>query len=200
MKSILIKALMLLCLINTVGQKVYGQTHTVEILKKPVVINSFSLSDQDGNPFNKMDLQGGWSLVFLGFTSCPDICPRTMSMLEGVRAQLGLKFRPQDLPKIIFVAVDPERDREVLGGYLDYFHPENIGLTGSHDQLDILVDGVEGYYKLEKTGDEKVYDVVHTATIAILNPEADMVAKINLPFDINIAARELMLLIRNKKL
>jgi protein SCO1/2 len=175
---------------------VQAKSDMVEPLATPVLIDDFALFDQAGEPFTRQQLLGSWSLIFLGFTSCPDICPMTMSQLEGVRAELGMHFTPEKIPNIIFVAVDPARDQAVLGDYLAYFHPKNIGITGDHSQLDRLVKSVEGFYRYEKKQADLSYNVVHTAAIAVVNPNAEMVAKINPPFGRANTARELMLLIR----
>lgn len=175
-----------------------AKSEMVEPLDKAVAIDDFQLIDHTGQPFTKQQLMGSWSLIFLGFTSCPDICPMTMSQLEGVRAELGLHFTPEKIPNIIFVAVDPARDKEVLGDYLAYFHPKNIGVTGTNDQLDRLVKSLEGFYRYDKKKADMSYNVVHTAAIAVVNPNAEMVAKINPPFARANTAMELMLLIRGK--
>lgn len=168
----------------------------VERLKIPVPVADFNLTDQGGATFSKKDFVGQWSLVFLGFTTCPDICPMTMSQLSVVRSELGLHFTPEKIPSVVFVAVDPDRDEPVLAEYLSYFHPDNIGITGKFSELDALVKSIDGYYRLEKEKNEKNYTVVHSASIAVINSSAEYVAKINPPFDINTTARELMLLIR----
>jgi protein SCO1/2 len=175
---------------------VHAKSVMVEILDEPVSINDFELIDQRGDMFTKKDLLGTWSLIFLGFTTCPDICPMTMVQLEGVRAELGSHFMPEKIPNIIFVAVDPKRDKAVLGEYLEYFHPKNIGITGEFSQLDSLVSSVEGFYRLEKKKPDGSYNVVHTAAIAVVNTNAEMVAKIKPPFGRANTAMELMLLIR----
>ncbi len=175
---------------------VQAKSEMVETLETPVLIDDFELIDQTGEPFTKNNLLGVWSLIFLGFTTCPDICPMTMSQLEGVRSELGMHFTPEKIPNIIFVAVDPARDKAVLKDYLAYFHPKNIGITGEISQIDRLVKSVEGFYRFDKKKADQSYNVVHTAAIAVVNPNGEMVAKINPPFGRSNTARELMLLIR----
>lgn len=177
---------------------VQAKSEMVERLDQAVAIDDFELLDHTGKPFTRQQLEGSWSLIFLGFTSCPDICPMTMSQLEGVRAELGMHFTPEKIPNIIFVAVDPARDKDVLGEYLAYFHPKNIGITGDNAQLDRLVKSLEGFYRYEKKKADLSYNVVHTAAIAVVNPNAEMVAKINPPFGRANTAWELMLLIRGQ--
>jgi protein SCO1/2 len=195
MKRSLIRRLLCLSVLLFVST-VQAKPDMVERLEQPLVIDDFQLYDQAGKPFTRQQLLGSWSLIFLGFTSCPDICPMTMSQLEGVRAELGLHFTPEKIPDIIFVAVDPSRDKGVLADYLAYFHPENIGVTGENAELEKLVKSVDGFYRYEKKKADMSYNVVHTAAIAVVNPQAEMVARINPPFGRANTARELMLLIR----
>ncbi|MFT5082470.1 MAG: protein SCO1/2 [Lentisphaeria bacterium] len=168
-----------------------------EVLRSPKALPDFSLVDHDANMFGLPQFKGHWSLVFLGFTSCPDICPMTMSRLEAVRADLGLRFTPEKIPDVVFVAVDPQRDQVILGEYLRYFHPDNIGITGEEDQLQTLVKGMDAYYRIDKEAvNSASYEVVHTSAIAVINPKAEMVAKISPPFKVNETAEFLVQLIR----
>jgi protein SCO1/2 len=177
---------------------VYAESKVVKQLDKPVLIDNFELFDQGGNSFTEKNLLGSWSLIFIGFTTCPDICPMTMAQLEGVRAELGSHFTPEKIPNIIFVAVDPARDKDVLADYLAYFHPKNIGITGELSQIDRLVESVDGFYRFDKNKRDSGYTVVHTSSIAVVNPQGEMVANINPPFGKSNTAWELMLLIRGR--
>jgi protein SCO1/2 len=177
---------------------VYAESKVVKQLDKPVLIDNFELFDQGGNSFTEKNLLGSWSLIFLGFTTCPDICPMTMAQLEGVRAELGSHFTPEKIPNIIFVAVDPARDKDVLADYLAYFHPKNIGITGELSQIDRLVESVDGFYRFDKNKRDSGYTVVHTSSIAVVNPQGEMVANINPPFGKSNTAWELMLLMRGR--
>lgn len=168
-----------------------------ETLKKPVSLPGFELESHDGKSFTLEDLKGGWSLIFIGFTHCPDVCPVTLMKLEAARAELGMRFRPDSIPSNIFLAVDPARDKPILAKYLDHFHPDNIGVTGKPEQLDILVKGLDGFYRLEKSRfNDGNYNVVHTAAITVINPKGELVAKMNPPFHVHPIAEFLTNLIR----
>ena len=197
MNRLMIKSLCVISLLLFMSGA-FAKSEVVKRLDEPVLIEDFKLIDQHGNPFTEKNLLGSWSLIFLGFTTCPDICPMTMSQLEGVRAELGSHFTPEKIPNIIFVAVDPARDKDVLGDYLAYFHPKNIGITGELSQIDRLVKSVDGFYRYDKKKSATNYNVVHTSTIAVVNPKGEMVAKISPPFGRSNTAWELMLLIRGK--
>ena len=177
----------------------YASKDQYKTLKAPQSVPAFSLKDHAGNDFGLAQLQGQWSLIFIGFTSCPDVCPLTLMQLEAVRADLGLRFTPERIPNIIFLAVDPARDKSVLGKYLAHFHPENIGITGEREQIDILVKGMDAFYRFSPKPGSDFYDVVHTAAIAVIDPKAQLVSKISPPFDINPMAEYLTQLIRQAK-
>lgn len=170
---------------------------SVVISDSPNTVPDFALQNHRGERFDEEHLLGVWSLVFIGFTSCPDVCPVTLMKLEAVRAELGLRFPPERIPQIVFLAVDPHRDKPVLAEYLAHFHPKNIGVTGAHEQLQILTKALGGFYRLEqpKPGSD-YYNVIHTATIAVINPEGRVVAKINPPLAVHPIAEQLTYLIR----
>lgn len=167
------------------------------VVESPQTIPAFQLTDHRGEPFTREQFREGWSLVFIGFTSCPDVCPVTLMKLEAVRAELGLLLPPERIPQLVFLAVDPARDEPVLGQYLAHFHPQNIGITGKHDQLQILTEAMGGFYRLQqpKPGAD-YYDVTHTASIAVVNPAAQIVAKIRPPLSVRPIAEQLTYLIR----
>ena len=166
-------------------------------LKKPKPLTEFLLEDHHGNKFDQGHMKGHWSMVFIGFTTCPDVCPATLSNLESVRADMGLRMRPDSIPRILFLAVDPDRDKPFLKDYLSYFHPEYLGITGSHEELGKLIESLGAFYRLDKKYITQIdYDVLHTAFVAIINPDGQMVAKINPPFQAHKTSEYLNNLIR----
>jgi protein SCO1/2 len=98
-----------------------------------VPIAGLTLVDQAGREFHLADdLRGDVALVFFGFTRCPDVCPLTMAQLSSAYATVG---EPQDL-RVVMVTVDPEHDTpDVVGAYVERFHPSFIGLTGANSQV-----------------------------------------------------------------
>lgn len=158
-------------------------TDDYERLKNPVAVKPFSLVDQNGVRFNLQSLKNHWSMIFVGFTTCPDVCPVTLGNLEAVRAEMGLRVSPERIPRIIFLAVDPARDVPVLKEYLGYFHPQYIGISGEVNQIGSLINSLNAFYRLDKKHtDDNDYDVLHTAYVSLINPAGEMVAKLNPPF------------------
>ena len=149
-------------------------------------ISDFSLQDHNRQVYNKQSLKGKWSVLFLGYTQCPDICPATLSIMKQAVALLGKEG--QTLPETVFVSVDPDRDTpEILAEYVTYFSPGFIGVTGEQNQLKKLALGLSVYYQKAAgmSGDinESDYLMDHSAALMLLNPEGDLQAFLTAPHD-----------------
>ena len=136
----------------------------------------FQLVDQDGRPVDQTMLDGKWSLVFFGFTYCPDFCPTTLAALEATKQRLGDKAR--DL-QIVFISVDPERDTpQALKDYLssDGFPEGVIGLTGTPAQVRAAADAYRAYY--QKVGEGEGYTMNHSLTVYLMGPDGKFVSAV----------------------
>ena len=128
----------------------------------------FALETTTGQPFTQADLKGTPSLVFFGYTFCPDVCPTTLAESVAWRQELGAGY---DQLRTIFVTVDPERDtREVLAGYLGGFDPNVIGLVGTPEQTEAAKAAFGVMSEKVESGDE-FYLVNHTASVFLLNKD-----------------------------
>lgn len=129
----------------------------------------FQLVNQDGQPVDQTLLDGKWTLVFFGFTYCPDYCPTTLTMLEATKARLGDKAK--DL-QIVFISVDPERDTpQMLKDYLssEGFPKGVIGLTGTPEQVRAAADAYRAMYS--KVGEGEGYTMNHSLMISMMGPD-----------------------------
>ncbi len=129
----------------------------------------FQLVNQDGQAVDQTLLNGKWSLVFFGFTYCPDYCPTTLGMLEATRRALG--ERGDDI-QIVFISIDPERDTpQALKDYLssDGFPEGVIGLTGTPAQVRAAADAYRAFY--QKVGEGEAYTMNHSLTIYLMGPD-----------------------------
>jgi protein SCO1/2 len=153
------------------------------VLDRPAPVDAFALEDHDGKPFTTDSLKGRWTLILAGFTQCPDVCPFTLANLEQVVAELGLRLRPDRLPAVVFLAVDPDRDRTNLKDYVVAFHPEFIGVTGKIDQIDRALKGIDAVAVRGKPDARGNYQVSHSAAVAVVDPQGRLAAKISPPFD-----------------
>lgn len=141
-------------------------------------IEAFRLVDEDGDPVDESDLEGQWSLLFFGFTFCPDVCPTTMGVLN--RAVQRMK-RP---PRVILVSVDPERDTPtVLDRYLDGFNSDFDGYTGEFDEIVKLATQVNIAFGKVPGPTEGTYTVDHSASIVVVNPDGEYTGFIKPPHD-----------------
>ena len=136
---------------------------------QPTVGGPFQMVNQDGQAVDQTLLDGKWSLVFFGFTYCPDYCPTTLTALEATKQQMGDRAREV---QIVFVTVDPERDTpQALKDYLssDGFPRGVIGLTGTPAQIKTAADAYRAYY--QKVGDGDAYTMNHSLTVYLMGPD-----------------------------
>lgn len=139
--------------------------------QRPLGINGqeFALTSTKGGSFTQADLVGTPSLIFFGYTFCPDVCPTTLAETTVWRAQLGLSA--DDL-RIIFVTVDPERDTtEMVKAYVEGFDPSVIGLVGTPEETE-KAKAAFGVFS-EKAGDveSEFYLVNHTALTFLIDDD-----------------------------
>ena len=138
---------------------------------QPLVGGDFQLTNQDGQPVDQTMLDGKWSLVFFGFTYCPEFCPTTLAELAAVQQRLGDKA--EDL-QIVFVSVDPERDTpQQMKDYLssEGFPEGTIGLTGTPEQVAQAARAYRAYY--EKVGEGEGYTMNHSLTVYLMGPDGE---------------------------
>ena len=169
-------------LLFTLPNLLYAQVQGTK-LDKPKPIPEFVLSENTGSVFTQADLHDQWTLIMFGFTSCPDVCPFTLQNLEDAVAETSLRVRPDNIPKMVFVSVDPERDADTVTEYAAYFHPNFKGVTGDREQIDRLVKATGSFYRFMQpdtlTG---FYDVQHSAFVSVIAPDGQMHARLNPPF------------------
>ena len=136
----------------------------------PAEIAEFELVAQDGSAFSKNELRGQWSLLFFGFTYCPDICPATLAQVAQVKQQLDEKMPSADI-QYILVSVDPDRDTPArLQEYVTYFDPAFLGLTGSLQNIYDFAIGLNAIFAKvpQENGD---YLMDHSSNLVLINPE-----------------------------
>ncbi|GHA30160.1 electron transporter SenC [Devosia pacifica] len=137
--------------------------------ERPLGLNgqSFAMTSLDGEQFTEADLRGTPSLLFFGFTHCPDVCPTTLGDTAYWRDRLDLS---QDDLRVIFVTVDPQRDtQEQLEGYLAGWDGSVIGLRGTEEQTEDIKSAF-GVFS-ERVGDGDEYTVNHTASVFMIDDD-----------------------------
>jgi protein SCO1/2 len=137
----------------------------------------FQLTDQAGQIITDKNLQGRPTLIFFGFTHCPDVCPTSLFEISEVLKALG---KDADRVNAYFVSVDPERDTTMaMKDYLSSFDPHLEGLTGNPDEIAKVISAYRVYAKKVplKDGD---YTMDHTALVYLMDRDGKFVAPFNL--------------------
>lgn len=175
------------------AQKVFGPagagkpaTGSIIFYPTPRALPDFSLSQSDGTRLIPGELRGHWTLVFLGFTSCPDVCPTTLAELAG--AQKQWEAIPDSLrPRVLFVSVDPERDTPArLGEYVHAFHKDTLAATADVPSLERFTTALGLVFQKAPGKNFKAnpndYSMDHSASIAVLDPEGRLAGLMRPPF------------------
>ncbi len=150
----------------------------------------FQLVDSNGQPFTRTGLNGHWSVLFFGFTHCPDICPTTLTLLAQVEKALA-DLPEAQRPKMVFVSVDPQRDTpDQVGKYIQFFSPTFIGLTGAQTHINELTKAMGVPVAIHDLGNG-AYGVDHAATLFLIDPQARMAAVFSPPHQVATLAQDL---------
>lgn len=135
----------------------------------------FTMADLDGRPVDQDQMRGKPTVLFFGFTRCPEVCPTTLSTLAGALAKMG---GDADRLNVVFVTLDPERDTpEDLRQYLAAFDPRIRGLVGTSAQVARMADAYHVSYRRVPTHDGD-YTMEHSATVELFDRAGRMVGEI----------------------
>lgn len=133
----------------------------------------FTLVDASGAAFGSEDLSGTGALIYFGFTYCPDVCPTELARAAQMVDQLaaaGIPVTP------VFITIDPERDTpELVGDYVDLFHEDMVGLTGSPEQIAEVADRYGVYYRRVEESSASEYVMDHSSYLYLLDPSGRLV-------------------------
>ncbi len=156
---------------------------------RPKQLAPFRLTDDRGEVFDQERLRGHWSLLFFGYTHCPDVCPTTLATLAKA---VKLLDRNGDTvsPQVVFVSVDPRRDEPgKLGEYVRYFNPAFLAATAPEAPLLSLTRqlGVLSLRVDNPAGGDYLVD--HSASIFLIDPQLRVVAVLSPPFEAEELAR-----------
>jgi protein SCO1/2 len=150
----------------------------------------FSLIDTQGQTFGRAQLRGHWSMMFFGYTNCPDFCPTTLTTLAAFEKRLRLNSAPVR-PQVIFMSVDAKRDTpEQLAKYVPYFDPEFIGLTAASQPDVEAVAAKLGVSVIITPKSDGTYTVDHSGAIFVLNPDGKLAAVLTGPFTVDALASD----------
>ncbi|AWF83292.1 SCO family protein [Microbulbifer sp. A4B17] len=150
-------------------------------LQRPRIIEDIQLLSDDSRDFYTKDFRGRWTLVFFGFTHCPDICPTTLSTLNSFYKTLDINTRENT--DIVLVSVDPGRDKpEQLGQYVRYFNPDFRGITGDFFELKKFATQLNVPFNKVMLA-EGGYTIDHGSQVVLINPRGHYHAFFKAPLD-----------------
>jgi protein SCO1 len=158
-------------------------------LSQPRAVPEFALLDQHGRPLTRAALEGRWTLLFAGFTHCPDICPMTLTTLTALAERLHDEGREL---QVLFLSLDPERDDPAtLAPYLEHFNPRFTGATGDAAEIDKLMAAAGLAYIKVPTGADS-YTIDHSTALVLIDPHARAVAYFRPPLREDALADDLL--------
>ncbi len=148
------------------------------------VINNIQLIDDENNAYGLANLKNNWSLVFVGYTHCPDICPMTMTVMNQIYDYM--KQQEMEPPQILFLSVDPERDTiPLIKEYVEYFNPQFIGLSGTKEAINTFSRQLNVVYQkapgLSGSMDGDDYLIDHSSSLLLLNPQGQLQSVLTAP-------------------
>lgn len=180
---------------NTTPTNAQPKVSTATIFDAPRTLTAFELTDDKGQPFTLASLKGHWSLLFFGFTNCPDLCPTTLSTLAKAYQTLASAHQ-NPMPQVVFISVDPERDTTArIHQYLKNFDTHFIGATGDKATLDTFTQELSVLYA--KITQEDHYSIDHSGTIIIINPEGQFYGVFTMPHEAEKIAEDMKTIIQS---
>ena len=156
------------------------------MFSSPREIAEFNLLDQNEAAFTKQQLQGQWSLIFFGFTHCPDICPATLAMMNELNEFLVDTDYAEDT-QFLMVSLDPARDTSIkLKSYVEYFNSDFIGVTGEFLSIHRFAKQLNvAFQKIVTNVETGDYTVDHSGHIAVINPAGHYSGFYKPPLDVS---------------
>lgn len=185
--------------------------HSLQILPTPQPLMTFTLEDQKGDRFVAEDFRGYWSLVFFGFTSCPEMCPLELQELAKVLRMA--KQQKKNQVQAVFISLDPERDSaQTINDYLAAFHLSMVGLRGDNSELAAL----NNFFKIDYSRSlvstdtslnispsvdippeaSRDYQIEHSGRIFIINPDGQYLGSFSQPHSAKNIWADLQLIIK----
>lgn len=156
---------------------------------KPV--SGFSLLDHNDNRITSDMFLGRWTFVFFGFTNCPDVCPATLSQLVLINKLISQQPGMAGKFQTLFVSVDPDRDgTKHIKEYVKYFDPGFIGATGDMNNIIAFEKQFGAFHIIGDTSQED-YNVGHTSSVFLVNPDGIYSAKFRPPMDISMVMQQI---------
>jgi protein SCO1/2 len=180
-------AILALGLVALIGAAVFIVSGGGEQARASLIGGPFTLSDQNGARVTEASYRGAPSIVFFGFTHCPDVCPTALFEISEVLKRLPADKRVSAL----FITVDPERDTPAaLKEYLSSFDPRISGLSGSRPEVDATLKAYRVYSK-KQPQENGEYSMDHSAIVYLMDKQGRFVTALNLQSPPEAVAKEI---------
>ena len=183
---------------NSKSDSATGQPYqSLKLFPQGKSFSGFKLTSHLGETWDSESFKGAYSVLFFGFSNCPDICPTTLLDMQ----KIDKKLQAQNIasPRFIFVSVDSDRDTpEVLNEYINFFNPEFYALTGDAPNILSVASQLGVAYNVaDHQPGELVYDVDHASALFVLNPKGERIGLFSAPHDIELITQDLATLIES---
>lgn len=181
-----------------IGSKWFGARatpvlQTAVMYPSRLVIPDFTLQGADNRPLTQADLQGHWTVIFFGFTHCPDVCPATLAAFKQVWNELSRKGVTERV-RFVFISVDPQRDTsQKLASYVGFFNKDFLAATGSDEELTRLTRSL-GLVYARIPDPAGGYSVDHSASAVIIDPQGRRAGLFRPPFSAGPISADLLTL------
>lgn len=157
-----------------------AQLKAVRLITPPRALPAFRLDTPDGAALTPATLGGHWTVVFLGFTHCPDVCPTTLAELKKAQDRWQA-IAPARRPRVLFVSVDPDRDTPArVGEYARYFHADTLAATAAPDALARFAESL-GMVYMKVPLENGDYTMDHSSMLVLLDPQGRQAGLIRPP-------------------
>lgn len=167
------------------------------LLNQPRDVSAFNLQGIDGKAMDNASLKGQWTLVFFGFTSCGSICPTTMAELAKMYSLLSQK-NEATMPHVVMISIDPERDDlQRLQAYVKAFNPNFYAARGDESDVKKMTQELGIVYEKAATNGNNPdnYDVQHSGTLVLFNPQGQVSAFFTMPHNAAALAADYQLMV-----
>ena len=168
------------------------------VMPQAIALPALSLVDQDGRPMTRDAFADRWTIVFFGFTACPDVCPTTLAMLAQVERQLR-ELPAAERPRVLLISVDPDRDDATrLRAYVKSFNADFLAATGTSQAISQTAQAFGiGYARIVRP--DGSYTVEHGSSLFVVGPSRGVVATFPAPHDPRVLASDYRLIVEHER-
>lgn len=166
------------------------------LLAQPRQLPEFSLVRDNGQPFTLGSLKGHWTILFPGFTTCPDVCPTTLAFLKNLTGKLSAEGHNFN---VVFLSVDPDRDTpERLASYVHFFNPGFVGVTAKEPELGGFTQMMGIAYAKAPGSTPQNYTMDHTAALILVDPKGRITAYFTPPHHMDVMSADLIAIMKSQ--